>query len=51
MPVIDRKTGKTLVDDRPHFLTRHQVAYGPTIGKKHRARYLPWGTARGGAAN
>jgi glycine cleavage system aminomethyltransferase T len=42
MPVMDPKTGETLVDElgRRSFTT--SVAYGPTIGKNIALAYLPW---------
>ncbi|MBB3935309.1 GcvT family protein [Aureimonas phyllosphaerae] len=42
MPVLDPKTGETLVDElgRRSFTT--SVAYGPTIGKNIALAYLPW---------
>ncbi len=42
MPVIDPKTGETLVDElgRRSFTT--SVAYGPTLGKTVALAYLPW---------
>ncbi|MCX7306235.1 MAG: FAD-dependent oxidoreductase [Hyphomicrobiales bacterium] len=42
MPVMDRETGETLVDElgRRSFTT--SVAYGPTIGRNIALAYLPW---------
>jgi glycine cleavage system aminomethyltransferase T len=48
MPVMDPKTGETLVDDlgRRSFTT--SMAYGPTIGKNIGLAYLPWAYAQEG---
>ncbi|MDF1607586.1 FAD-dependent oxidoreductase [Hoeflea sp. YIM 152468] len=42
MPVIDPKTGKTLVDELDRISYTTSVAYGPTIGKNIALAYLPW---------
>ncbi|TIM23151.1 MAG: FAD-dependent oxidoreductase [Mesorhizobium sp.] len=48
MPVMDPKTGETLVDElgRRSFTT--SMAYGPTIGKNIGLAYLPWAYAQEG---
>ncbi len=48
MPVMDPKTGETLVDElgRRSFTT--SMAYGPTIGRNIGLAYLPWAYAQEG---
>ncbi|RWN11398.1 MAG: FAD-dependent oxidoreductase [Mesorhizobium sp.] len=48
MPVMDPKTGETLVDElgRRSFTT--SMAYGPTVGKNIGLAYLPWAYAQEG---
>ncbi|TJV03512.1 MAG: FAD-dependent oxidoreductase [Mesorhizobium sp.] len=48
MPVMDPKTGETLVDELGRRSFTSSVAYGPTIGKNIALAYLPWAYAQEG---
>jgi glycine cleavage system aminomethyltransferase T/glycine/D-amino acid oxidase-like deaminating enzyme len=48
MPVMDPKTGETLVDELGRHSFTTSVAYGPTLGKNIALAYLPWAYAKEG---
>ncbi len=48
LPVMDPKTGETLVDELGRHSFTSSIAYGPTLGKNIALAYLPWAYAQEG---
>jgi glycine cleavage system aminomethyltransferase T len=46
LPVMDPKTGETLVDSLGRRSYTTSIAYGPSIGKNIALAYLPWDYAQ-----